>query len=312
MCLWIYKFVYLLVNLRQKRSLLFSKKILCVGEILWDSLPAGLFLGGAPFNVACHLKMLGHNVKMLSKVGNDTLGEQAFIRAELKGIPLDYIQIDKKYKTGIVNVKLDKLGNAEYDIVKPAAWDFIELDNKINNNFEFLIYGSLAQRNEISRKSIEELTSCGSVNIFDVNLRPPYISKEVIEKSLLIADIVKMNEDELKQISGWFNLGDKFEQSLKKLAEKFNCKTVCITMGANGSAIFNKNNLELHKGFNVFVKDTVGSGDAFLAAFLHGIINNKSNKDIIEFANAVGAFVASNNGATPALNLDEINKIIKK
>ncbi|MCB0732029.1 MAG: carbohydrate kinase, partial [Ignavibacteriae bacterium] len=81
---------------------MFSKKILCVGEILWDSLPAGLFLGGAPFNVACHLKMLGHNVKMLSKVGNDTLGEQAIIRAELKGIPLDYIQIDKKYKTGIV------------------------------------------------------------------------------------------------------------------------------------------------------------------------------------------------------------------
>ena len=290
-----------------------TKKILCVGEVLWDALPEGLFLGGAPFNVACHLRMLGENVTICSSVGSDVLGEQVIKRAKQKSLDTSFIQINSDYQTGIVNVTLDVAKNASYEIVEPVAWDFIEPNNILLEEIaesDYLVFGTLAQRNVISRKTIEQLRSFGKINIYDVNLRPPFNDINVIEKSLKSADIVKMNEDELKQLVAWFNLRENFESGITDLANKFNCSTVCITKGNKGSAIFRNNKLTQQEGFNVKVKDTIGAGDSFLAALIHGIINEQTNEDILKFSNAVGAYVASKKGAIPELDIDAIQNII--
>ncbi len=286
-----------------------TKKILCVGEVLWDALPEGLFLGGAPFNVACHLRMLGKNVTICSSVGRDVLGEQVIKRAKQKSLSTDFIQVNSDYQTGIVNVTLDAAKNASYEIVEPVAWDFIEPSNKLLDEIsesDYLVFGTLAQRNVISQKTIEQLRSFGKINIYDVNLRPPFNDINVIEKSLKSADIVKMNEDELKQIVSWFNLSEDFESSIIDLTNKFNCSTVCVTKGNKGSAIFRNNKLTQQEGFQVKVKDTIGAGDSFLSALIHGIIKEQTNEDILKFSNAVGAYVASKKGAIPELDIDAI------
>ncbi len=290
-----------------------TKKILCVGEVLWDALPEGLFLGGAPFNVACHLRMLGKNVTICSSVGRDVLGEQVIKRAKQKSLSTDFIQVNSDYQTGIVNVTLDAAKNASYEIVEPVAWDFIEPSNKLLDEIsesDYLVFGTLAQRNVISQKTIEQLRSFGKINIYDVNLRPPFNDINVIEKSLKSADIVKMNEDELKQIVSWFNLSEDFESSIIDLTNKFNCSTVCVTKGNKGSAIFRNNKLTQQEGFQVKVKDTIGAGDSFLSALIHGIIKEQTNEDILKFSNAVGAYVASKKGAIPELDIDAIQKFI--
>ena len=290
-----------------------TKKILCVGEVLWDALPEGLFLGGAPFNVACHLKMLGENVTICSSVGRDVLGEQVIKRAMQKSLDTSFIQVNNDYQTGIVNVTLDAYKNASYEIVEPVAWDFIEPNKILLDEIaksDYLVFGTLAQRNIKSRKTIEQLRSFGKINIYDVNLRPPFNNFDVIEKSIMSADIIKMNEDELKQLVTWFNLSETFESSITDLAHKFNCSTVCITKGSMGSAIFRNNKLTEQEGFKVEVKDTIGAGDSFLAALIHGIINEQTNEDILKYSNAVGSYVASQKGAIPELDIDEINNII--
>jgi fructokinase len=290
-----------------------SKKYLCVGEILWDALPKGLFLGGAPFNVACHLKMLGEEVAFASCVGTDTLGNQAIKRIKNKNLSSDLIQIDEKNITGIVDVNIDENKNAAYTIVEPVAWDFIKytsLLENISNSFDILIYGTLAQRNKTTRETIEKLRKANSVKVYDINLRTPFIDKEIVKKSLLDANIVKMNDEEMKIISEWFGINTNLESGIRELSDKFNCDTICVTQGANGSTLLFKNEIISQKGFKVNVVDTVGSGDAFLAALLNGIFNNKEINKTLEFANAVGAYVASKDGATPIINLEVINKII--
>lgn len=288
-----------------------TKKVLCVGEVLWDSLPKGLFLGGAPFNVACHLKMLGENVTFCSSIGNDVLGEQVIKRVKQRKVDTHFIQKNNDYQTGMVSVTLDIDKNASYEIVEPVAWDFIETNNKLLDEIaksDYLVYGTLAQRNPISRETIEELRSFGKINIYDVNLRPPFNDIDVIEKSLTSADIVKMNNDELKQLASWFNLRQDFESSILDLVNKFNCSTVCVTKGNNGSAIFRENKFTQQESFKVEVKDTIGAGDSFLAALIHGIIKEQSNEEILKFSNAVGAYVASKEGAIPELDINAIKK----
>jgi fructokinase len=255
-----------------------SGKIICIGELLWDSLPMGLFIGGAPFNVACHLKMLGEEVEICSRVGNDVLGNQAIERVLQKQLKTEFLQVDSLYPTGFVDVNLDGSGNATYDIVKPVAWDYIDLNHSLLqecNNSDILVYGTLAQRNDVSRKTIKQLQSMDKINIYDVNFRSPFIEQDIIRESLHAASIVKINEYELVNIAEWFDLSSNLQQGMKDLAIKFNCDTVCLTRGAKGSVILRDNKFTVHGGYNVRTKDTVGAGDAFLAALIHGINNEK-------------------------------------
>jgi fructokinase len=289
-----------------------NNKILSIGEILWDSLPKGLFLGGAPFNVACHLRMLGHDCKMISRVGHDLLGEQTIYRLRQKGMITEFIQLDHKYRTGFVEADLDVNGNAAFKIIEPAAWDFIELNEDLTSNAsvsQVLIYGSLAQRNPKSAFTINTLRKIVPITVFDVNLRPPYDNSEIVKDSLQNTRILKLNDSERAVLSKWFNLPSALKDSVKAISESFGIETICVTLGENGAVLFNKNSFVQHPGFRVKVKDTVGSGDAFLAALISGILAGDDNLKIIEDANAIGAYVASCDGATPDLNFDLINEM---
>jgi len=276
------------------------KKVLCFGEILWDSLPSGLFPGGAPFNVACHLHKLGINSIIASRLGNDTLGSIIKKRLTEKGMDTSLIQNDPVYPTGLVNVTLNSYGNASYEIVNPAAWDFI-CDDKVlldtAEDSDIIVYGSLAQRNETTRNTLYKLLGLKKTNIFDVNLRPPYDNQEIIEKTLYKSTVVKLNNEELFTLSKWFGFQAEIKHAACSLADKFGCSMVCITRGAEGSALLMNDNWIEHPGFIVEVKDTIGSGDAFLAAFIDEMLKQKNAADILKEANKLGSYVATRSGA---------------
>jgi fructokinase len=287
-------------------------KIICVGEILWDALPEGLFLGGAPFNVAAHLNMLGQDVVFASRVGSDDLGIEIIRQVSRIGLDNRYIQIDEVQPTGFVKVVLDENKNASYDILKPAAWDFLELKPELLTSMQgarAIVFGSLAQRAEETRNTIRALLYSNTLAVFDVNLRPPFDDKEIVEESLYLADLVKLNEDELVQLQDWFEISGSMQQAANNLKEKFNCQAICITRGHNGAVLLNNTTWLEHPGYKVDVCDTVGSGDSFLAALLHGFFSGREGNDLLNFANAVGAYVATQQGAIPDLDMEKINTI---
>ncbi len=286
-----------------------QERILCIGEILWDSLPSGLYLGGAPLNVCYHLNQFNINAIIASRVGDDRLGKEAIRRIERKGISSDLIQQDHKHETGFVSVELSSQGDPQYDIIEPVAWDFIELDNQLQQvvqNCWGIVFGTLAQRDSESRDTIQKLWDSDAKKILDMNLREPFIDRKIIHDSLTAADVVKMNEEELNQLKDWFSLSGRTRKTVEKLTTKFGTSVFCITRGANGAMLFRDGDWFEHMGFPAKVKDAVGAGDAFLAALLYGIKNNKETYNLLSLANATGAFVAQKDGATPAYSLEDI------
>ncbi|GAC1683510.1 MAG: carbohydrate kinase [Gemmatimonadaceae bacterium] len=288
-------------------------EVLCVGEVLWDSLPSGLFLGGAPFNVAGHLHALGVPVGMISRVGRDRLGREALQRLTRSGIATDLVQTDPALPTGFVSVTLDDASGPTYEIVDPAAWDCIELQPGLMERAKqaaAIVFGSLAQRREISRRTIGQLRELNVPKVFDVNLRPPYDDPEIVRCSLPHASIVKLNEHELAQMASWFALPTGMRAGANALADRFACETVCITRGAAGAALLHRGRWSEHPGFRVEVKDTVGSGDAFLAALLHGLLAGHDDADVLQRANLLGAYVATQRGAIPAYRQETLALIL--
>jgi fructokinase len=290
-----------------------DREILCIGELLWDSLPAGLFLGGAPFNVASHLHAQGVPASLVSRVGDDQLGQEALERLQRQGMHAELIQLDRTLPTGFVRVGLDAQGVAEYDIVRPAAWDAIELTDVLLERAvraEMIVFGTLAQRSLITRYTIERLWQTDSVRVLDVNLRPPHTDRETVCRSLAHADIVKLNEHELAQLAGWLGWPAETAARAAALAETFGCSRVCVTRGEDGAALWHDGEWTEHPGFEVPVRDTVGSGDAFLATLLAGIRRGDAAWQLLQRANAVGAWAATQNGAVPAYDEDALQAIL--
>ncbi|HKG92877.1 MAG TPA: carbohydrate kinase [Gemmatimonadaceae bacterium] len=288
-------------------------EILCVGEVLWDSLPAGLFLGGAPFNVAGHLHSLGVPVGVVSRVGQDRLGAEALQRLARNGIDTDLVQVDPALPTGFVSVTVDCDGIPAYDIVKPAAWDHIELrEGLLERAAEAtaIVFGSLAQRDPVSRATIERLCEVNVPKVFDVNLRPPYDDPGIVRHSLAHADVVKLNEHELRQMAAWFGLPAGLREGTAVLAERFGCGTICVTRGGAGAVLLHRGRWSEHPGYRVEVKDTVGSGDAFLAAFLSGLLAGHEDEAILQHANLLGAYVATQYGAIPVYQQETLALIL--
>ena len=286
-----------------------SLKILSIGEVLWDSLPGGLFLGGAPFNVACHLHSLGNDVTMISRIGDDELGWQIVRRMDERKMDSKGIQVDPENATGIVNVTLNADGIPEYDIVQPSSWDYISADQalvKLAKMSDALIFGSLAQRSEQSRQTIKTLRRMGMKNIFDINLRPPYLDKDIVRESLLDAHIVKLNDEEILQLSEWFSLPSEIQQAAMTISTQFDCETVCVTKGENGAALWHQQKWLEHNGFKITPVDTVGAGDAFLAGLISGILSDGDTATVLSRANAIGAYVATQNGATPPIEASHL------
>lgn len=276
--------------------------ILCIGEVLWDALPRGLFLGGAPFNVACHLHQLGTDATIVSRVGDDVLGHEALRRIRHRGLSDDSVQVDETLRTGFVEVELDAEGAPSYTIIEPVAWDAIALTasvQKCAEHAQAVVYGSLAQRRERSRRTIQALWSTRATKVFDVNLRPPFVERSIVEASLDAADVVKMNDEELETMRTWFDLPARPKAAVKALAERFGPAAVCVTRGAAGAVLWNEGRWTEHAGYQVTVADTVGAGDAFLAALLTGYVAGRDDATVLEEAARLGAYVATQVGPTP-------------
>ena len=291
-----------------------KKNIVCFGEVLWDLLPSGKIAGGAPMNVAVHASQLGLNAIMISAVGNDELGEGITSFLLSRGLSTENIQ-KNEYQTGIVEVTLDAKGSPSYSIIEPVAWDFIRLTDTAKSTIQVadaLVFGSLALRNEISKLKLLQLQIDSKLKILDLNLRKPFYSPKLTDELLRVADIVKVNDEELEMICTWFgSFGNQIDNA-SFLKARFKLKGILVTRGANGAFFIDENNkLSEHQGFNVIVNDTIGSGDSFLAAFITKWLSGETPGEALKYACAVGAFVATQKGATPAISEEDIMKAMK-
>lgn len=287
-------------------AVVMKKRIVGLGEVLWDLLPRGACLGGAPANFAYITTLMGDQGIVASCVGEDSRGIEALRRMEELGLDIDHVQTDRQYPTGVVNVTLDSEGLARYEITHPVAWDFMRWSSdweRLASTIDAVCFGSLAQRSETSRTTIRHFVNAApksAVKVFDVNLRQSYYSKDVLWESMTLANIVKFNDEELPKIMGLLQLPHKDEvTSGQRLCQECELDLVCITRGGRGSILLQGDDVREHPGFKVRVADTVGSGDAFTAGLVHEYLHGASLDLMNEVANLVGAWVASEAGAMP-------------
>lgn len=283
-------------------------RLVAIGEVLWDVFPDDLQLGGAALNFALHAGALGAQAQVLSRIGMDALGDR--ILAELKGrsVDLNLLQRDAGVKTGVATVELSESGEPGFRLAENAGWDFIEANDlamKSVKEADVVYFGSLAQRSEVSRSSIQKLVSAArpdSLRIFDANLRAPFIDREIIQASLDLANIVKVNDAELPLLAAMFSLPyGTLESHARDLAVRFDLKMIACTLGGNGSFLVANDRIERHPGRSVEVVNTVGAGDSFAAALVMGLLAGRSLAEISANANAIAAFVCGQPGATPVL-----------
>jgi len=286
-----------------------SKRYLVVGlgELLWDLLPAGKQLGGAPANFAYVTSLLGDEGIPASRLGQDELGEEAILRLRELALPTAFIQEDAEHPTGTVQVDVDAAGQPRFEISEKVAWDFLDWTpqwQRLAQQADAVCFGSLAQRSERSRATIGKFVLASrqrnAVRVFDVNLRQNFFSAHVLAESMRLATIIKLNHEELPRIMRLFELEHhRDEESARHLLSLYDLKLVCVTRGPGGSLLISAEESSEHPGFRVKVADSVGAGDAFTAALVHGYLRGTSLGQINENANRVGAWVASQSGATP-------------
>lgn len=291
-------------------------RVVSFGEILWDKLPSGKVPGGAPLNFAYRLNSFQNSLSIISKVGDDSLGKGLTEFLNKNGLDTEHIQISKIYKTGEVNVSIDKNGIADYDILNPVAWDDISLNLKnieLTKNSSVFVFGSLICRNMTSRRTLKELLKIAPFKLFDINLRSPYYNMNLIEELMLSSDFIKFNYEEIEEISTiYINKKATLENMIETISENTKTKNICVTMGEKGACYYTNNSFYYQDGFKINVLDTVGAGDSFLATLVEGILNKTKPQEILKKACAVAALVASKEGATPTVSMSEINDLLDK
>ena len=291
-----------------------KKTVICFGEVLFDVFPSYRQIGGAPLNVALRLATLGFEAQIISRIGNDALGKEllAFIRAN--HVSTETIQIDKILSTGEVLVQLDEQGSASYTINYPVAWDDIEVTATVINtikNANALVFGSLACRDERSYNSLQELLKIATYKIFDVNLRAPFYSSALLISLMQQSDFIKFNDDELYEVSGYLNSPfQSLEENIVFMAEQTHAKSICVTKGSHGAVLYYNDQLYFNSGYKIIVVDTVGAGDSFLAGLMSQLLVNVEPQKALDFACALGAMVASHEGANPNISNDSITKLM--
>lgn len=290
-------------------------KAVAYGEVLWDVFGNEKKIGGAPLNVALRMKTLGCEVAMISCVGKDEDGKAIISHIKSTGLDTNAVILSENYPTGLVNVTLNNQGSASYDISYPSAWDKIVLNDQAKNlvrTADVLIYGSLVCRDEVSRNSLKELLQSNVYKVFDVNLRPPHYSYDILEQLMQTADFVKFNDDELLEIAKYMNSPfSDLEKNILFLAEKCKVKSICVTRGKDGALLMWEGKFYENKGYPVEVADTVGAGDSFLAALVTSLFTDKTPQEAIDFSCAVGALVAQSPGANPEISNSEIESLMR-
>ena len=283
-------------------------KILAIGESLFDYFPNQKILGGAPLNFAVHGVQLGADVSLLTRVGEDDLGEEIVDTLAMRSIDIQYIQYDREKATGKVDITFtdEQQSNPDYHIVEDVAWDYLEFYPHFSeefSDFDCIYFGTLAQRNEASRKTIYEiLKNFSGFKLLDLNLRKPYLDLDLILQSIQLADGLKLNLDEAQYLQDNLNCSDNYSDWLTE----YNLKWLVITKGELGTTWIDRNGI--FSGDQVAVEpqenaDSVGAGDAVCAMLITQYLGGHSPDTIVKKANEIGAYVASCAGATPFLPL---------
>jgi len=286
-----------------------SVRLVGVGEVLWDMLPSGRQMGGAPANLTCHARALGAEATLVSRIGSDSLGKEILRRLEGLGVATDAVGVDPRLPTATVSVELSADGQPRFTIRPDVAWDAIEASEpalRAAGQCDAICFGTLALRSKPSRQAIFQIIDRAPRNalrVLDINLRPPFVEKEIISQALAHADVLKLNDEELSVLARMFGLAEQsMTGRLSELAARFSLRLIALTRGAAGSVLWPaEGRPSEHPGFKVNVVDAVGAGDSFTAAMILGYFRGWDLDNINERANKVAAFVCSHPGATPAL-----------
>jgi fructokinase len=292
-------------------------RVICFGEVLWDILPSGAVPGGAPMNVAYHLHKLGKNPALIARIGSDEKGQQLVEIFKAHGVCTDFFQIDDEHQTGKVFAEPNEINEVVYDIVKPVAWDFIAWHDEYAGlvaDADYFVFGSLAARSHESKQTLLKLLEAAKIKVLDINLRSPHYDQRIVEELLRKTDFLKLNLSELELICNWYsnNISNRrIADQVAIIADKFHIRNIVVTMGGDGAFMYLDGNTYTHRGISVKVNDTVGSGDAFLAGLLSRVMEGDDPSQALNFANAMGAFIATQTGACPDYELADVDRLGK-
>lgn len=280
--------------------------IVCFGEVLWDEFPTHKKIGGAPLNVAIRLQSFKNNTAVISSIGADENGEEIVAYLKEQGVHVENMQVAETLETGTVKVVLNEKGSASYDIKFPRAWDNIQLTEstqKITQAADAFVFGSLVARNDTSRNTLYNLLKVAKYKIFDINLRTPYYTTPILRHLMNEADFIKFNDDEIYEVAEALKSKSRsLEQNILFVAQQTNTKSICVTKGRHGAVLFFKDTFYYNSGYKIKVADTVGAGDSFLASLIDKLLKGIAPQEAINFACAVGALVASSEGANPEIS----------
>lgn len=294
-------------------------RILGIGEILWDLLPAGPRLGGAPFNVIAHLARLGHETRFATGVGADDGGTRTIEEIEARGVGTQLVQVVEGAPTGTAAVELDADGVARFEIARNVAYERLALTTELVRETidwkpDALVFGTLAQQSPTVIGTTQRLVHAvpQSLRLYDVNLRAGGWAPELADRLAAMATVIKLNEDEVAVMAdlGWGSSAS-LETFARETAARFDLRAVSITRGAAGAALLADGHYAEAPAPGVEVVDTVGAGDAFAAALVDGLLGASPLDEVLARANALGALVASRPGAIPAWSPDELNGLMK-
>ena len=286
-----------------------------LGELLWDLLPSGKQMGGAPANFAYMARVLGNEGIAASRIGVDSLGQEALQQLQRSGLSTAFVQQDSQHPTGTVAVSVDAEGQPEFTIAGDVAWDFLEWSAawaELASRADVICFGSLAQRAPQSRETIRRFLDTApetTLRICDVNLRQSFYNQEVLHESLRRSQIVKLNHLELPLIAGLLGIAPGEEETMaRQLRQVYGLRLVCVTRGANGSLLVSEREMAVHGGIQVKVADTVGAGDAYTACMAHEFLRGRSLDEIGRQANRFAAWVATQVGATPQIEAGDLRR----
>ncbi len=281
-----------------------AMKIVSIGEVLLDCYPGEQIIGGAPFNFFYHIYKLTGNAEFISRIGNDENGKSIIDFLNQNNISTQYLQVDEKYPTGLVNIKLDNKGNPSFDMLPHCAYDFIELTHDISKLIEsgtsLLYFGTLAQRSSVSRETIHSILGKNIKYFCDLNLRSNYYTKEILEECFRKINVLKLNLDELKIVTKLFSTRTfELYSSAQELRRKYNIDVLSITLGEKGALLIDSSGHNETKYPVKRLTDTVGAGDAYSAILCLGYLNKLSIDKINYLSNKFAASICSIKGAIP-------------
>ncbi|MCL4549559.1 MAG: carbohydrate kinase [Bacteroidetes bacterium] len=279
------------------------KNITAIGEILYDIYPDKKRLGGAPFNFIYHVWKITGNANFVSSIGDDENGKEILVYLNSVGFDTNYISVDDEHPTGTVLVKIRDDKTPQFTISPECCYDFFTLNEKtknlIDNETDLIYFGTLSQRSEASRKTIESVLNKNKKYFCDLNLRHDFYTKKLIKESLSVSNVLKLNSDELEKLKSLFGLSLSTQMAIHQLIFEFNIDMLCVTLGADGAILSTKNETSTFKTRNISPIDTLGAGDAYAAILCLGYLNEKPIDEINKLANEFASEICMVNGALP-------------